>query len=264
MLFCRSGLLSVLLWVTLTAVHGAGVTLSLPVPAQSVSGFEGCLDQFAGSRAPVFEYVESPETLKPLCFNSFAVMYSGKSKTPVYAAEHLTRARLVAAQGLARTDSFYEEGRVPFRWRAQLVDYKGSGFDRGHMACAADMPNPDAMTQSFSLANMVPQVSEHNRGVWAMVEKSTRAYVMRTSHDVYVITGPMYLLNAGFMGQRVAVPSHLFKLVYDPAVHRAWVFVSENKADAKFPARISYSAFRGITSAEWLPALQGADPAFEK
>lgn len=71
-----------------------------------------------------------------------------------------------------------------------LEDYKGSGWSRGHMAPAGNMPTAKAMAQSFSLANMVPQAAKHNGGVWAAtVEQATRKYVAHAGGDVYVHTG---------------------------------------------------------------------------
>jgi endonuclease G len=88
------------------------------------------------------------------------------------------------------------------------------------LAHAGDMPPAQAMAQSFSLANMVPQAPGHNRGVWAKsVEAVTRKYAARASDDVYVITGPVYIPGiadspSNGRGQ-VRVPKYLFKLVYD-------------------------------------------------
>lgn len=76
------------------------------------------------------------------------------------------------------------------------------------------------MAQSFSLANVVPQAPDHNRGPWAKsVEKATRKYAANAIGDVYVITGPVFSpsiekspsIGAG----NVRVPAYLFKLVYD-------------------------------------------------
>ena len=104
--------------------------------------------------------------------------------------------------------------------RASPDDYEGSGFDRGHVAPAGDMPTAQAMAQGFSLANMVPQAPGHNRGVWAKsVEAVTRKYAARAAGDVYVITGPAYvpsIFNSPSIGRgQVRVPKYHFKLVYD-------------------------------------------------
>ena len=98
------------------------------------------------------------------------------------------------------------------------------------------------MAQSFSLANTVPQAAKNNRGVWArQVEAATRKYVSRAPGDVFVFTGPVFEGRVRTIGQgRVWVPSHLFKLVYDPTAQRAWAYWVENTDTATVTKPISY------------------------
>lgn len=103
--------------------------------------------------------------------------------------------------------------RLPSGERAELEDYKSSGYSRGHMAPAGDMPTPSAMVQSFSLANVVPQNAQRNGAAWAKIEQDTRHYVRRARGDVFVITGPVFAEDAPQIGaNRVRVPAYLYKL----------------------------------------------------
>lgn len=216
----------------------------------ATGGFRDCPQHFAEGTPPI---TPSAPKLRELCFNAFAVLHSGNTKTPVFVAQKLNRQTLEAAKGLPRTDKFYAEARLPSVERATLDDYRGSGWSRGHMAPAGDMGTPQAMAQSFSLANMVPQDARQNSGPWAKVEDDTRRYVMRARGNVYVITGPVFEPNARTIGRNeVAVPSHLFKLVYDPSSGKAWAHWQENSPAATVTRPISYEELVRRTRIEFL------------
>ena len=217
------------------------------------SDFAECSHFFANGYPPVL--AESAEMLpRALCFSAFAVLHSGKSRTPIYVAERLNRTGLLDARDNVRTDKFFADARLPRGERAELDDYQGSGFDRGHMAPAGDMATSESMAQSFSLANAVPQYPVNNRKAWASIEKATRKYVMRAAGDVFVITGPVFDGTPPTIGSnRVWVPQHLFKLVYDPVANRAWAHWLDNSDDARVGKPISYGELVNRTGIQFLP-----------
>ena len=199
----------------------------LAAPLGHTADFAACPQHFPGLPPTVAR----PGKQVALCFEGFAVLYSGESKTPIYSVERLTRASVLAAQAVKRVDRFYPEARLPIAYRAQLEDYRGSGYDRGHMAPAGDMPTESAKAQSFSLANMVPQNPQLNQHAWNQVEQATRKYVLRAPGDVFVFTGPFFGDRRATVGPgRVWVPSATWKLVYTPANGRAWAYWMENTA----------------------------------
>lgn len=230
------------------------IALLTSVSAQSfASGFDDCKSSFFGGSPPEVHAAGS----RSLCFDSFAVLYSGISRAPIYSAERLNKNILEDAKGEERTNLFFADARIPAADRAELSDFAHSGFDRGHMAPAGDMPNQNAMAQSFSLANMVMQDPENNRKTWAGIEKSTRKYVMRAKGDVFVITGPVFNRNHKVSPSgRVWVPDHLFKLVYDPNTYRAWAYWVDNTSSAKVSTPISYDELVSRTGIEFLPLLK--------
>jgi endonuclease G len=206
----------------------------LLAPLKAFALFEECKELFPSRQVPI-----SNQAGRDLCFDSFAVYYSPQDKKPVYTVEKLSREQLLAPHP-RRSNQFYEEARLPFSERALLSDYRGSGYDRGHNAPAGDMSNERAMAQSFSLANMMPQARQNNQGIWAKnVEEPTRLYAKRAAGDVFVFTGSTG--NQGSIGKsQVTVPSHLYKLVYDPSKNLAWAYWIENTNEARMSPPISY------------------------
>jgi endonuclease G len=233
-----------------------GKAPSAPRATGAGSEFRTCPQFFVGGVSPRIPNGQRL-ALRGLCYDAFAVLHSGVTKTPVFVAERLNKAQLDAARDEKRTNRFFADARLPMAERAQLEDYRGSGFDRGHMAPAADMPSAQAMAQSFSLANMVPQAPVNNQRAWAGIEKATRKYAMRAKGDVYVITGPVFESPAKAIGpNRVHVPNYLYKLVYDATTHRAWAHWIANTDQARAGQPISYAELVQRTGIEFLSGIQ--------
>ncbi|WP_157266278.1 DNA/RNA non-specific endonuclease [Azohydromonas aeria] len=218
-------------------------------------GFKQCKELFPTPQPPRVAAAPAQPT-RELCYDAFATLYSGRSKTPVFTVERLTREQLLDARDEERTNRFFPDARLPRAERSTLDDYKGSGFDRGHMAAAANMPTAQAMAQSFSLANVVPQARLNNQRTWAEIEKSTRRYALRANGPVYVFTGPVFRApQPQTIGDGVWVPTHLYKLVYDATTRRAWAYWVENRDDARVTPPISYQELVQRTGIEFLPGV---------
>jgi endonuclease G, mitochondrial len=191
----------------------------------------GCPQHFADGIAPDLLNPKLAINAREICYTGFAIMYSGATRTPIYAAEYLNREKLLLAKGVKRHNRFHPDDNIPKEVRAELQHYVNSGYDRGHMAPSADMPNEQAQYESFSLANMIPQNPANNRGAWAKLE----ALVRRLAKDegrLYVITGPVFdSCTVRQIGGAVRIPDKLFKVVFIPDRHETRAFLVEN-ADA--------------------------------
>lgn len=79
-----------------------------------------------------------------------------------------------------RKDSFRPDLRVPEKFRADLIDYKGSGYDRGHLIASADRRETDVKnSETFLLTNMSPQKPKFNRGIWKILRLLTMIKINR-------------------------------------------------------------------------------------
>ena len=95
-------------------------------------------------------------------------------------------------------------------------DYKGSGYDRGHLAPAGDMGfSSVSMIESFYYSNMSPQNPSFNRGIWKKLEEQVRSWAVLYD-SVLVVTGPVLKADLPKIGVNgVSIPSFYYKVILD-------------------------------------------------
>lgn len=119
-----------------------------------------------------------------------------------------------------------ESRHSPERW-----SYRGSGYDRGHMAPAMDMKwSPAAMRQCFYMTNMCPQDHDLNGGAWRLLEEKIHRWGKRDKRLI-IATGPIMGKSTKRIGpdNNVAVPEAFYKVVYAPTQGRAIGFIYPNE-----------------------------------
>ena len=105
----------------------------------------------------------------------FALGYSRKHRQPLFVI-YLLDARELENKTVSRKNRFLPDPEV-LSDSASGSDYKGSGYDRGHLAPAADMAfSAEAMKHSFYYSNISPQDPSFNRGIWKKLEEQVRFF----------------------------------------------------------------------------------------
>jgi endonuclease G, mitochondrial len=127
-----------------------------------------------------------------------------------------------------RTNNFRQDKKVS-TGSATSTDYRKSGYERGHLAPAADMKlSYNMMSESFLLSNISPQNSSFNKGGWKKLEKLVRSWASKSS--LYITTGGILTdstLNK--IGRNnVAVPARFYKIIFDPNKQEVISFIMPN------------------------------------
>ncbi len=184
-------------------LKGNGIPVDL---AEAISrGYEPCLRCKPPDATSVNEYEGKPlvfqsygfeELALPYCKNTAAIihhhgyslLYSEADEQALWVAYLLTCDETEGEHD--RTDNFRADPEI-LTGSAELSDYKGSGYDRGHLAPAADLKwSSESISDSFYLSNMSPQAPGFNRGIWKELESWVRTKVVE-NFEIYVVTGPV-------------------------------------------------------------------------
>lgn len=160
---------------------------------------------------------------------NYILGYAEQSEQAAWVLYELLASELTGKR-VERTDDFREDPLVA-TGSATLADYRGSGYDRGHLAPAADMAFSEAaMSESFYLSNISPQRPAFNRGIWRKLEAQVRTWARRYRRLIVVTGGIVAAENAERIGdEEVAVPEYFYKVIYDPKRQKMLAFILENR-----------------------------------
>lgn len=144
----------------------------------------------------------------------YTLSYNEKAEQPSWVAYELDSNEIYGPA--KRKNNFRADSSIS-TGSATLADYKGSGYDRGHLCPAADQEESvEAMSDSFYMSNMSPQAPDFNRGIWADLEAVIRNFA-DTNGKIYVATGP--ILTDGpydtIGANKVAIPNYYYKVILD-------------------------------------------------
>lgn len=172
-----------------TATHGVVVT-----------------ERLEGLEIPA--YIKNHPVVQKL---GYALSYNTKYVQPDWVAYTLDIEELNTTN-TSRSDEFYEELDV-ISTSAKLSDYRGSGYDRGHLLSSANRTSSAELNEStFSLLNMSPQNHRFNAGLFLKAEDAERD-AARQYGILYIVTGPVFSNGMETIGEsEIAVPEYFYKV----------------------------------------------------
>jgi endonuclease G len=151
--------------------------------------------------------------------------YSKLKKYPVMVEWWETKAKVACEKPLARVDRFKPDPLLVTETDLE-DDYKGSGFDRGHLmpAKSNQCQTPEVQNECFYFSNMAAQYHRLNAGDWKSLETLTREWAT-TSDSIHIWAG-----NVGELKRigKVAVPRQCWKVVYIKKSKEWFFFLFDN------------------------------------
>ena len=161
-------------------------------------------------------------------FTDYDICYRESYEQAEWAAYKLEKFMLV--KNAKRKNDFRPDPKIS-TGSSTLSDYRNSGYDRGHLAPAADFTyTPVTLKETFFMSNMTPQAPQFNRGIWKDLEEQVRRWAEEYGR-LYVICGPVLDEPAesyATIGEnKIAIPRYFYKIVLCP--------VYADEADAATP-----------------------------
>ena len=146
----------------------------------------------------------------------FTLSFNKSHKQSNWVAYELTRQETMG--GFPRANSFRVDPQIP-NLCALPTAYKGTDYDRGHLAPAADMAwSKVTMKESFYMSNISPQYYSLNRGAWKKLEKLVRRWASEYG-SIYIVTAGILIDDLNKIGGKndISVPENYYKVILDYA-----------------------------------------------
>lgn len=188
---------------------------------------------------------------------AYSLVYSEPHEQAKWVAYTLTAEETI--KKAERSDRFMVDPKV-ITGTATNADYKNSGYDRGHLAPAADMSwDQRVMNESFYFSNMSPQTPSFNRGIWKKLEEQVRNWAIEND-SLHIVTGPVLTDHLPTIGNnKVAVPAYFYKvvMVYNDSIAKSIGFILPNEGSSNDlqTFAVSVDSVENYTGIDFFPAL---------
>ncbi|HOJ18338.1 MAG: DNA/RNA non-specific endonuclease [Ignavibacteriales bacterium] len=202
-----------------------------------------------------FPYVNEGEEV--VSHTGFSLVYSEDHEQAKWVAYKLTEERTVSV--IKRSDKFVPDPKV-LTGSAENGDYRRSGYDKGHLAPAADMGySTITMKECFYLSNMSPQNPSFNRGIWKKLEEQIREWAV-IYKSLLIVTGPVLKEGLKTIGKnKVSVPEYFYKVILDTSMRemKGLGFLIPNKGSKQSVTNyiVSIDSVEWITGLDFFPSL---------
>jgi endonuclease G len=186
----------------------------------------------------------------------YTLSYSPSDRQAEFAIYYLSVSSIKGMQ--ERTDDFRIDPTVKLN-PVTSTSYQGSGFDRGHLAPAADFKlNLTAMSETFFMSNMSPMTPSFNRGIWSNLEDKVRENALSLG-GVYVVTGPVLTNNCGTIGGGISVPCSFYKIIFKEGSNPKMIGFLLSNTGSSLPLKnfiVSVNEIEKLTNLDFFPTLK--------
>lgn len=216
-------------WVVLTIALIASGFYALMTVCSSVSAVEPAVSRQVPAPSEEFRHLEIPRLAvsrseQLIKHTGYTVSYNHDWLIPNWVAYELTDQEVNGE--MSRSDRFLPDPLVDGD-PVVTKDYSGSGYDRGHMAPAADMKwSEQAMKESFYLTNICPQNHNNNAGDWKDLEVLGRDLAQKY-RSIYICCGPVVTADTLRIGtiRRIVVPQFFYKVFLRRKPEGTWTSI---------------------------------------
>ena len=204
-----------------------------------------------------FEIPKTNAKDQVIIHTGYSLLYNEKHEQASWVAYELTKEE--TDKRFARTNKFIPDPDVN-TGSANDKDYKGSGYDRGHLAPASDMGwSSTTMAESFFYSNMSPQVPSFNRGIWKKLEELVRTWAIE-NNSIYIVTGPVLKNGLTTIGaDKVSVPKYYYKVILDygePSIKGIGFIVPNSGSKVSLQNyAVSIDSVEKVTGIDFFPLL---------
>lgn len=157
------------------------------------------------------ELLPNSSTGEIVAHSHFILSYNESFEQAEWVAHILDKSHITRDD--RRRPYFIEDPYVSSK-SADWRNYKGSGYDRGHLVPAGDRKfSKQAYNETFYTSNISPQNSKFNAGVWNDLEQQTRRWAKKYGR-LYVYTGGVLEPGLREIGDEdVDVPNYFYKII---------------------------------------------------